>query len=142
VAAVDGGQWRRRRSGEGLSSGGKVAVEKKSLRVLSRSGSSYWVCLKARRSVARASRSWRRRRHAWRRGQRRCDVEGVGACQRGVGKAAGGRGRMRGSAGSRRWRRSGCSDGERRRRAARADGRAAWHGEERLARVGETVALG
>jgi hypothetical protein len=36
----------------------------------------------------------------------------------------------------------GCSDGEQRRGAARADGRAAWHGGERPMRLGEAVALG
>jgi hypothetical protein len=36
----------------------------------------------------------------------------------------------------------GCSDGEQRRGAARVDGRAVWHGGERLTQLGETVALG
>jgi hypothetical protein len=53
-AAVDGGKEWWRESGERLSSGGKVAVEE-SLRVLSRSGSSCWACLKAKRGTTHAS---------------------------------------------------------------------------------------
>jgi hypothetical protein len=45
-----------------------------------------------------------------------------------------------GFTGSRRWRWC-CSDGERRRSVARADGRAAWHDGERPAGLGEAVAL-
>jgi hypothetical protein len=54
-AAVDWGQEWRRESGERLSLGGKVAVEKESLCVLSRSGSSCWACLKAKRGTTRVS---------------------------------------------------------------------------------------
>jgi hypothetical protein len=95
-AAVDGGQEWRRESGERLSSGGKVAVEKESLRVLSRSGSSYWVCLKAKRGTMHASWSWQHRRGVWLLGRRRRNVGRVGAGQREAGKAAARRGRTRG----------------------------------------------
>jgi hypothetical protein len=96
--AVDGGQGRRQRSGEGLSSGKKIAVEKKLLHGISRSGSSCWACLKAKRCTTHMSRSWRRRQCAWQLGRRRCDVEEAGAGQRGVGKVAARQGRTRGRA--------------------------------------------
>jgi hypothetical protein len=95
-AAVDGGQEWRRESGERLSSGGKVAVEKESLRVLRRPGSSCWACLKAKRGTTRASWSWQRRQGAWLLRRRRRNVGRVGAGQREAGKAAAKRGRTHG----------------------------------------------
>jgi hypothetical protein len=95
-AIVDGGQEWRRESGERLSSGGKVAVEKESLRMLSRSGSSCWACLKAKRGTTHTSWSWQCRRGAWLLGRWRRNVGRVGAGQREAGKAAARRGRTRG----------------------------------------------
>jgi hypothetical protein len=53
--ADDSGQELRWRSGEELSSGEEVAVDTEPLRGLSRSGSSCWACLKAKRGTTHAS---------------------------------------------------------------------------------------
>jgi hypothetical protein len=65
----------RRCSGEELSSGEEVAVDEEPLRGLSRSGSSCWACLKAKRGTMHASWSWQHRRKAWQLGRRRRNVE-------------------------------------------------------------------
>jgi hypothetical protein len=96
-AAVDGGQGWRRESGDRLSSGRRVAVEKESLRALSRSGSSCWACLKAQRGTTCASWSWQCRRGARLLGRRRRNVGRSKGGQREAGKAAGKAGRARGS---------------------------------------------
>jgi hypothetical protein len=54
-AADDGEQWRRRRFSEELRSGEEVAVDREPLSGLSRSGSSYWACLKAKRGTTLAN---------------------------------------------------------------------------------------
>jgi hypothetical protein len=64
-AADDGEQWWRRRFSEELRSGEEVAVDREPLRGLSRSGSSYYVCLKSKRGTTRANWSWQHRRKAW-----------------------------------------------------------------------------
>jgi hypothetical protein len=97
AAAVDGGQGWRRESGDRLSSGRRVAVEKESLRTLSRSESSCWACLKAQRGTTRASWSWQRQRGARLLGWRRRNVGRSRGGQREAGKAAGKAGRARGS---------------------------------------------
>jgi hypothetical protein len=97
-AADNGEQWLRRRFGKELRSGEEVAVNGEPLHGLSRSGSSYWACLKAERGTTRANWSWQRRRKVGQLGRRRRDVGEAGAGQRGVGKAATRQGRARGSA--------------------------------------------
>jgi hypothetical protein len=96
-AANNGEQLLRWHFGEELCSGEEVAVNREPLRGLSKSGSSYWACLKADRGTTRGNSSWQCQRKAWQVGLQRRDVGEAGAGQRGVGKAAARQGRARGS---------------------------------------------
>jgi hypothetical protein len=67
--ADNGEQWLRPRFSEELCLGEEVAANREPLRGLSRSGSSYWACLKAKRGSTRANWSWQRRQKAWQLGR-------------------------------------------------------------------------
>jgi hypothetical protein len=96
--ADDGEQELRQRSGEELSSREGVAVDKEPLRGLSRSGSSCWACLKAKRGTTRVSRSWQHRWKTWQPGQQRRDVEKLGEASARPGSGGAGAGVARGTA--------------------------------------------